>query len=194
MQIHISNSASKLAALSATYGPWALDTAASDGIGLGFAVRLATRGTHLILLARQQEAHGALAIQLCAAHSAKCGVVVADLSTPAGVNQVLESTADLDVELLVCSAGFAAAGSILRSDNAVELNTRQVNCTALTELSWRVSERLVARRRGCVTLLSWPQSGNRAAFGTQQLHGYGHAWHDGASRHLTPQAERNHKW
>jgi uncharacterized protein len=130
------------------YGPWALVTGASDGIGRAFAVELARRGVHVILVARRQLQLEQLATSLTQAHGVQCQVLAANLSHPEGVQQVLECSTDRDVGLVVCAAGFGTSGPFLQNDLPTELDMLQVNCGALAALSWGLGQRLVQRGRG----------------------------------------------
>ncbi len=136
------------------YGPWALVTGASDGIGRAFAAELAQRGVHVVLVARRQVQLEQLASLLTAAHGVQCQVVAANLSHPEGVQQVLARTAARDVGLVVSAAGFGTSGPFLRNDLPTELDMLQVNCGALAALSWGMGQRLVQRGRGGLVLLS----------------------------------------
>ena len=136
------------------YGPWALVTGASEGIGKAFAQEAAQRGLNVVLVARRQSELDALAAELLLAHSVQVRVLVADLGTPEGVASVQQQTASLDVGLVVCSAGFGTAGPFLDNPLETELNMLQVNCAALAAISWTLGHRLVARRRGGLVLVS----------------------------------------
>jgi short-subunit dehydrogenase len=136
------------------YGPWALVTGASEGIGRAFAVELARRGVHVILVARRQLQLEQLATSLTQAHGVQCQVLAANLSHAEGVQQVLRSSADSDVGLVVCAAGFGTSGPFLQNDLPTELDMLQVNCGALAALSWGLGQRLVQRGRGGLVLLS----------------------------------------
>jgi short-subunit dehydrogenase len=136
------------------YGSWALVTGASEGIGRAFAVELAQRGVHVILVARRQPQLEQLANSLTDAHGVHCQVVLANLSHPEGVQQVLARTADHDVGLVVCAAGFGTSGPFLQNDLPTEMDMLQVNCGALAALSWGMGQRMVQRGRGGLVLMS----------------------------------------
>ena len=83
------------------YGPWAVVTGASDGIGRACARELAARGLSLVLVARRRRHLEALASELRESHDgAKIRVISADLGSPEGVASVVDGTRDLDVGLL----------------------------------------------------------------------------------------------
>lgn len=138
----------------ARYGPWAVVTGASEGIGRSFATALARRGFHLVLVARRLQALEALAESLAREHNNQVKVIAADLSTAKGVATVLEDSARHDVGLVVCAAGFGTAGPFLAGDIGEELDMLQVNCGATTALSWGFGRRFDARGRGGLILLS----------------------------------------
>ncbi|MBK1646168.1 short-chain dehydrogenase [Thiocapsa imhoffii] len=136
------------------YGPWALVTGASDGIGQSFAVALARRGMDVVLVARRREKLESLAQKMRQEHSVQCRVVAADLTTAEGLAAVLEATSELEVGLAVCAAGFGTAGPFLDGDLDNELNLLQLNCGATTALSWHFGKRLATRGQGGLILLS----------------------------------------
>jgi hypothetical protein len=92
--------------LARRYGPWAVVTGASDGIGRGHARVLAREGVAVVLVARRGERLAELAAELRGAFGAETRVVIADLATRTGIDAVLEATSALDVGLLVQAAGF----------------------------------------------------------------------------------------
>lgn len=133
------------------YGPWAIVTGASDGIGRAFAQSLAREGFKLVVVARRRAALEALAKELS---PAEILVIDADLSTPEGVAKVERETASIDVGLLVASAGFGTSGAFLQSDVREELSMLAVNCGAVVALTHAIGRKLVARGRGAIVLLS----------------------------------------
>ena len=140
--------------LARTYGPWAVVTGASDGIGRAFAVHLAAEGLHLVLVARRADVLEALAAELRQTHGVDCRVVALDLSQPEATRHLVEATADLDVGLLVASAGFGTSGPLLDAALDDETNMLDVNCRAVLSQAWHFGSRFVQRRRGGVVFLS----------------------------------------
>lgn len=134
-----------------TYGPWAVVTGASDGIGREFARALAKEGFKLVLVARRRQALESLAKELT---STEVRVVDVDLATGEGLARVEAETRDLDVGLLVASAGFGTSGAFLDNAREAELSMIDVNCRAVAALTHAFGHRLVKRGRGGLVLLS----------------------------------------
>jgi uncharacterized protein len=136
------------------YGPWAVVTGASDGIGREFAVRLAEAGIHVVLVARRKDRLEELAGELSAAHRVEARVVAVDLGSAGGIDDVLAHTRGLEVGLLVASAGFGSSGPFIEANLADELAMIDVNCRAVAALSHDFCRRFVAQGRGGLVLLS----------------------------------------
>ena len=79
------------------YGPWAVITGGSSGIGLELATQLAQAGFKLVINARSQEVLETVARQLRTQSQAEVLTVVADLADPRGVQTLLDATAALEV-------------------------------------------------------------------------------------------------
>lgn len=136
------------------YGPWAVVTGASDGIGRDFATRLAEAGMHLVLVARRGEVLEALAGELARAHGVSTRVLPMDLARPESAAALAAATSELEVGLLVAAAGFGTSGPFLESELSRELEMVQVNCVAVTALCHHFGRRFVERRRGGLVLMS----------------------------------------
>lgn len=136
------------------YGPWAVVTGASDGIGREIAIRLAEAGINLVLAARRKAVLDALAGELEQTHGIQALAVASDLASPAGVEALIGQTHELDVGLLVASAGFGTAGPFIEGNLADELGMIDVNCRAVAALSHEFGGRFVGRKRGGIVLMS----------------------------------------
>lgn len=136
------------------YGPWAVVTGASSGIGREMALELARAGVHVVLVARSAEVLHELAAEGAACHGVDARVVPADLGTDAGLAAVKEHTSDLDVGLLIASAGFGTSGPFLAADHEAELAMLDVNCRATVELCMHFAQPMAERRRGGMVLMS----------------------------------------
>lgn len=136
------------------YGPCAVVTGASDGIGRAFAQHLAEAGLDLVLVARRRVMLEELAASLTRAHGIVAHVVDADLGQPAGVDAVLDATRDLPVGLLVAAAGFGTSGPLAEARIADELAMVDVNCRAVLALCHGYGGRMARQRRGGIVLMS----------------------------------------
>jgi short-subunit dehydrogenase len=152
------------------YGPWAVVTGASDGIGREFARRLALQGLNLVLVARRGEVLSALAAELRGRDGIATRVIAADLGRTEEVQRVVTETQDLDVGLLVAAAGFGTSGSFLGANLEEELSMVDVNCRAVVAMNLLFGRRLARRGRGGLVLMSSllafqgvPRAGNYAA-------------------------------
>ncbi len=126
----------------ASYGPWAVVTGASSGIGRAFAEHLAAAGLDLVLAARSTDRLESLGSALSHTHDIAYRVVTADLSTPDGAAAVIEATDDLDVGLLVSNAGSGRPGLLLDQE-LDDLRRRLVlNATTHLELAHALGEAL----------------------------------------------------
>lgn len=137
-----------------SYGPWAVVTGASSGIGREIAREVAERGVHLVLVARQGERLRELAVELTRTFGVETRVIVADLATDAGITSVIDGTSDLEVGLLVAAAGFGTSGSFLDADERVEREMLDVNCRAVLLHSLAFGRRFAQRGRGGIVLMA----------------------------------------
>ncbi len=130
------------------YGPWAVVTGASAGLGEEFARRLAAHGLNLVLVARRKERLEGLAAELSAKHGVAARPVVLDLAREGAVDELDAATSDLDVGLVVDNAGFGAMGLFLDQDLKRLEEMVRLNCLAVLQVAHRFGRRLAARGRG----------------------------------------------
>ncbi|MDZ8054657.1 MAG: SDR family NAD(P)-dependent oxidoreductase [Aulosira sp. ZfuVER01] len=136
------------------YGPWAIVTGASSGIGREMALRLAESGLNLVLIARSQAVLEQMSADLAAKYGIESQVISLDLARETGVETLAAVTGGLDVGLLVAAAGFGTSGSFLDSALEQELEMLNVNCRSLVALIWYFGRRFAKRGRGGMVLMS----------------------------------------
>lgn len=139
-------------ALKTHFGPIALITGASDGIGRAFAKALAVQGFDLVLVARRETVLQALATELAQTHGIKAEVIAADLSDPVEVARVLSGTEGLPIGLLVAAAGFGSIGPFLSQDPETEVNMVDVNCRSVIALTHGFAARMAKAGTGGIVL------------------------------------------
>jgi short-subunit dehydrogenase len=136
------------------FGPWALVTGASSGIGEAFARRLAEIGLNLVLVALPEEKLKNVADDLQSEYSVSTRVVPVDLSRGDFLPVIKQATADLQVGLLVNNAGIATTGRFLDNDLAAELTMVHINSCAPLILAHHFGRLMVQRGRGGIIFLS----------------------------------------
>lgn len=111
----------------------ALVTGASEGIGRAFALRLAEKGYSITVAARNSERLDSLLREMPGSGHRK---IVADLSTPEGVDVVVRELTENDrTHLLVNNAGFGLLGDFSETPYAKHRELIHLNILALVELS-----------------------------------------------------------
>jgi short-subunit dehydrogenase len=136
------------------YGPVALVTGASSGIGVGFAEELASRGLDLVLAARRVDRMQALKDRLEAEHGIAVRVVESDLTKPNAPAALVAAVADLEIGLVVSNAGFGAKGYFESVDADLIADMLTVNCHAPIQLAHAFLPALKARGKGGLVLTS----------------------------------------
>lgn len=130
------------------FGPVALVTGASSGIGWSFAEQLAAMGFELVLVARRVERLQELAGQLQRQHGIATTILPVDLAERNAGKQIAQATAALDIGLIVSNAGYGFKGEHATTDPDGLADMLMVNCNTTMQLAHDFIPRLRTRGNG----------------------------------------------
>lgn len=137
------------------YGPWALITGGTSGIGLALAGELANRGLNLILVARNSVKLGEKERQLKEKHkNIKVVSIQADLGTKEGIETVIRLSEPYETGFLVLSAGIENNGLFYKNDVNKKLKLIELNIISVMKLSHHFSRKMAERSRGGIFFIS----------------------------------------
>lgn len=136
------------------FGPWALVTGASSGIGEEFARQLAASGLNLVLVARRLPLLETLGRQLSDQYGIEYRAVGADLSESGFLDKIEAVACDLDIGMVVSNAGSGHPGAFLSHDPALLHRVVRLNVDAHLTLVHHYGQRLAKRGRGGVLMVS----------------------------------------
>src|SRR5436853_2778695 len=135
------------------FGPWALVTGASSGIGKEFTRQIAASGINVVLVARRD----ALLAELGRAISQEFGVqyraLAMDLSQEGFIAGLADATHDIDIGLVVSNAGTANPGEFLKLDRQLLQATLRLNTMSHLDIAHYFGRKLAERRRGGLILV-----------------------------------------
>lgn len=138
----------------AKYGPWALITGATSGIGRELARQLASNHIHIVAVGRRHARLDELVTELKAEFGVTVLPVPADLREPMAIRTIVSSTEGLDIGLVILNAGAELTGSFVHTDETAHLQLVQLNAVAPMQLAQYYGRRLAARGRGGLMFVS----------------------------------------
>lgn len=131
----------------------ALITGSSGGIGEEFAIQLAQRGAHLVLVARRGDKLAKLRDTLTVKHPGiVVDVITADLAVPGSGAELEGKVRELgrSIDVLVNNAGVGLHGKFVLQTPEANAAQIQLNCGTLVDLTARFLPAMKERRHGVV--------------------------------------------
>ena len=117
------------------FGPWALITGASSGIGREFARQIAAAGINVVLVARRETTLIEVGRSIAKDFNVQYRVIVMDLSQEGFIPKLAEHTKDLDIGLVVSNAGTGNPGEFLELDRQRLEETLRLNTMAHLDIA-----------------------------------------------------------
>lgn len=134
----------------------ALITGASSGLGAEFARRFASRGSHLVLVARRTERLETLAAELRGSAGVNVEVISLDLSVAGAAETLRDTLAQRGIRItsLVNNAGFGTHGAFNAADPQRMNDEIQLNVGTLVALTRAFIDQLLAGSGALVNIAS----------------------------------------
>src|SRR6202162_5743770 len=98
------------------FGPWALITGASSGIGKELARQIAASGINVVLVARREALLAELGRAISQEFDVQYRALAMDLSQEGFIAGLADATDDIDIGLVVSNAGTPNPGEFLKLD------------------------------------------------------------------------------
>ena len=136
------------------YGPWALVTGASIGIGKSISEQLAQQGLNLVAVARNQANLETLKNDLEAKYAIRVETIAEDLSKSEASSVIAEKTSGIDIGLLIANAGIENNGPFIDNDANDESRLLALNVISPMQLSQVFARRFSERGQGGILLTS----------------------------------------
>jgi uncharacterized protein len=135
------------------FGPWALVTGASSGIGKEFARQIAASGINIVLVARREDLLKEVGVEFSKRYGVEHRVVVLDVSREDFIGQLASATDDLDIGLVVSNAGTGNPGEFLKLNRQLLEETLRLNALSHLDIAHYFGGKLAERRRGGLILV-----------------------------------------
>src|SRR6202049_1327183 len=109
------------------FGPWALVTRASSGIGKEFARQIAASGLNVVIVARREALLAELGRAISQEFGVQCRALAMDVPQERFIAGLADGTHDIDIGLVVSNAGTANPGEFLKLDRKLLQATLRLN-------------------------------------------------------------------
>ncbi|XP_062565970.1 inactive hydroxysteroid dehydrogenase-like protein 1 [Armigeres subalbatus] len=138
--------------LTTRYGPWAVVTGATDGIGKCYAEQLASKGLNVMLISRTESKLIKVAAEIAQKYGVETRWIAVDFASgPHIYHDLREKLAPIEIGILVNNVGFLPElGSFAQNTESDLLTLINLNIVATTMLTRLVLPVMKRRRRGIV--------------------------------------------
>lgn len=130
------------------YGPWALITGATSGIGLEFTKQLGKIGLNLVLVSRNKNLLDDMVRLMEKQYSVQVKTIAIDLTQEGFIEDIRKTTDDLNIGLLINNAGLWKLGDYLDITLKDELKMIDLNIKAPAVLTHHFAPKMVAEQKG----------------------------------------------
>src|SRR5260370_2832842 len=128
------------------FGPWALVTGASSGIGKEFVRQIAASGINVVLVARREPLLAELGRAISQEFDVKYRALAMDLSQEGFIEGLDDATHDLDIGLVVSNAGTGNPGEFLKLDQQLLQETLRLSTMAHLDIAHHFCAKLAKPR------------------------------------------------
>jgi len=151
--------------LKVKYGPWAMVTGSTQGIGKEYAMTLAKQGLNIVLVSRNKQKLDNVANEIRDSYKVDTMTVVADFTNPETISKAIKKvkSANIDLGILVNNVGVLGPSHLpfLELDKSSVKEIITVNILPTTLLCHAFLPDMVARGRGAVINIAsvagiWP--------------------------------------
>jgi hypothetical protein len=165
------------------FGPWALVTGASSGIGREFARQIAASNINMVLVARRRALLDEVGKAIAKDFKVQFRTVVTDLSQAGFLENLAKATDDLDIGLVVSNAGTGNPGEFLKIDREELESLLRLNTLAHLDIAHYFGQKLASRGRGGLLLVGAMGASNGLPYMANDgaakayVHSFGEALH-----------------
>src|SRR5713226_6754443 len=135
------------------FGPWALVTGASSGIGKEFARQIAASGINIVLVARREDLLKEVGVEFSKRYGVEHRVIVLDVSREDFIGRLASAINDLDIGLVVSNAGTGNPGEFLKLDRQLLEETLRLSTMSHLDIAHYFGRKLAERKRGGLILM-----------------------------------------
>lgn len=136
------------------YGGWALVTGSSQGIGKGFARRLASEGFNLVMTARRPDILEASAKELSDEFGVETRTLALDMTASGAIEQIKDFVADIEIGFLVNNVAFSKPAPFLDLSESNLGKQIYVNVETVAKLTSHFGKLMRDRDRGAIINVS----------------------------------------